>query len=41
MIEIQATETLLRDGPEGRSPGGWHVLVRLDGVVVREWRYRD
>ena len=41
MIEIQATETLLRDGPEGRSPGGWHVLVRLDGVAVREWRCRD
>ena len=41
MIDVRATETLLRDGPDGRRPGGWRILVRRNGVVVREWRCRD
>ena len=41
MIDIRPTQTLLRDGPDGRRSGGWSVLVRLNGVVIREWRCRD
>ena len=41
MIDIRSTQTLLRDGPDGRMSGGWSVLVRRNGVVVREWQCRD
>jgi hypothetical protein len=41
MIDIRPVHTLLRDGPDSRRTDSWSVLIRLDGVVVRECRCSD
>ncbi len=41
IIDIRPVHTLLRVGPDGYWTDSWSVLIRLDGVIIREYRCSD
>ena len=41
MLEVRIAENLVRVSRSGFEPGGWSVLICVEGVVRREYRCRD
>ena len=41
MLEVRIVESLVRVGRSGFEPGGWSILICVEGVVRRECRCRD